>query len=268
MELTRIEEENRHAFSAFLPEGIVAPEDTVVGVISDEGFPMAAAAFAPTESGAMLKWIATDPEERRKGAAMLILHDALIRLAAQIPVLTASFPEGTEGIGELLEHMGFTVTEGDPVYEITVGELFNDPAVLKLAERSFGNRLIPLSKADARQKESLRKFLKEQAGGDVFLRDIDPEYSFMTETAEIKIVGCLLTKKIGNDLLVELLLNVEPGDVDQLLQALTMKLLREKVKTKLCFVAAEPKIEQFADRITKDKTVNKRRLNYAVFPMR
>ena len=266
MELTRIEEENREAFEAFFPEDIFEEDDQALGVLSEDGKPVAAAVFSPGEQGVMLKWIFTDPEERRKGAATLLLHDAMFYLAGEVPALTASWPEEMEGIGELLHHLGFTITEGEPVYSIPAFRLLKNPEIQRISRQSFPGRLICLSEASEKTRNALAFFLKKEAGGDHYMKRIDPALSFVTEDEERQILGCLLTSSEGETWQIELLLNTEKGDLDQLMSGLAQKGMSQAPSTELRFVAASPEIAQFADRLIGQKAQRsfQTKLKYAV----
>ncbi len=264
MELTRIEEENREAFSAFIPAGLQEEGDLAVGVLSEEELPIAAALFSPTENGVMLKWIFTDPDERRKGAAMLILHDAMILLKGQVKALTVSYDENTEGLGELLEHMGFTITEGDPAYSIQLKDLLKVPAFGRLPGKEFPHQRLLLSEASPRTMNGLRDLLNREAGGTVFLEDIDRDLSLVTETEEGKVLGALLVKRLGKDLQIKLIVNKNPGRVEQLFQGLVEICLDESLGNRLCFVATNPSVEEFIDQKISERRDYKTHLRYAV----
>ena len=264
MELTRIETENLEGFMSFLPSDLLTEEDQAVGVLSGEGEPLGAAVFSPTENSIDLKWIFVDPEERRKGVATLILHDAMTLLQGRVPMLTVSYYDEAEGLEALRVHLGFAITEGDPVYTIPTGVLLEKPKIRMLAKRSYPDTLISLANAPSRSWGALHKLLDEEAGGTVFLENIDPEYSFVTESADQKLLGCILVGRSGDFAEVKLLLNTHRGNPEQLLWALAKKCREEEEVRTLCFVAASPKVEQMAEWLLDKEKGCKKHLRLAV----
>ncbi len=204
MTITRVEKENYEWFEPLLPEERADSGDQILGVIGDDGSPVAAAIISGQEKTAILKWIFVHPDYRRQGAATRLLWTATVNLRKQYHVMQASWLSDMEGIDGFLTDMGFYITKGDPVSIVPVKELLfrmNSHGKVSGGESSSFSHAPTLDEMKQSDYVKLRKLMRETPEGEAFLSICERKYSFCLMDPDGEPKGCILLRSINEDIL-------------------------------------------------------------------
>ena len=256
MELTRITKENLEYFRLYLPPGHATPEQEALGLIADDGVPCAAALISGAEGQAAIDWLYVHPEYRRKGAGSTLLEKTENLLAVETDSLSISYPAEIPGMDELLDANGYLITEGDPIYAISLAELKDSPEVKTLKKMGEKGEACPISSLGEEEKESLLDFLEDELGPEANFLKCDAKLSMTLLDEKRRVISCILIQRMEDQetLFVSLLASRGSGqatavlgkalqlvDSDPALQDYTIR-----------FISNNEHIDRFVENLTAD----------------
>ena len=255
MEITRITEHNREAFSYLFPEEFVFREDQIMlGAVNEDKEAVSCLIFSVlADNLATIDWIYTDPAFRERGAATDLLETVTLFLAERsVKRLHIAFTD-EEGTLELfLQDHGFAVTEVEDVYEVPVSDLIYSVRADQLLKAVKSPKGLFTLEEDAYSPD-VEQMLKEDGLGPEELNGISKKYSQILVDKNGKLAGCLLVRETEDgDLEVLYFRNEEKkAEVSTLLFGLYRALAKEDPgEKKLLFSDPFGQSIRFAENLT------------------
>lgn len=126
MDITRINDNNKEAFEALMPEGLMQRDDLICfGAVSDRREAVSAIAIGVSdETGVYIEWIYTEPSYREQGAATELLDTVGAFLKEMhIERMEIVFSEDDEDLDDFLKSHGFVTCPEEDMYEVPVSDL-------------------------------------------------------------------------------------------------------------------------------------------------
>ena len=260
--LTRIAKENEEYFEDLLPEGGLKPGDQALGVFSEEEDPVAASVFRKEGKEVSLEWLFVDPDYRRQGIGLHLVGTAEELINEKVDMIRLSYYSDTEGMEELLQKLGYYTISGNTVYRITPEDLADNPEYQKMQRMPVKKEPVPLDRLLREERAKLLSFLSAEYRGTELLSECDPAHSFCIAEEDGSYSGCILTKKLEEDLF-QILLLYNTGGVMQAI-VLLKAFLTDGMS--ITFVEANSHVKSLAESLEKgrEKKLQKKQLKIAV----
>lgn len=199
MELTRITKDNLEHFRIYLPPGHITPEQEAVGLVSDDGYACAAALISGEDTQAAIDWLYVDKEYRRIGAGTAFLEQMEELLKGEADSFCVSYPSDIEGMDEFFAVNGYLITDGDPIYSISLAELKDSHEARTLKKMAEKEDVRTLDSLNQEEREALFDFLEGEYGPEAELLRADFKLSLVTLDPKHRVNSCLLIENIGDD---------------------------------------------------------------------
>ena len=272
MEITRITEENREYFQPLLPQGERRPEQEWFGLIDSEDTPVASMILSVDSDGEVnLDWIYVDTGRRRQGAGSFFLDGIEDILNGNAASISVSYNDKMPGMEEFLAANGFYLTDGSPVWSVSLSEAIRMPEIQRLQRQKTESGVLSVSDLLSGKRKELAFFLEQNASASIVLEQCDPEMSFVIETEEKRIAACLITQLVyEKNYLISILMNSEASSYGiVLIKTLIEKaMMMDDNNTIFWFVAENEGVDGFIHSLAGDgDQIEKSQLKYAVLSL-
>ncbi len=192
MQVTRITNDNLEYFRVYLPPGRITPRQEALGLITEDGYPCAAALLSGENGDAALDWFFVHPEYRRKGVGSEFLTKIESLLEGETDVFTVSYPVVTEGMDDFLYQNRYLLTEGDSVYTVPLASIRKEPEAKRIKNMAEKQEVRTLTSLNEEERAAFFAFLDERFGGQAAFFRCDPKLSFAAYDMIGRVSGAVL----------------------------------------------------------------------------